>query len=85
MRREVIGHSGRGRSRERSDCQGGDAGAGVPVVAVVVGAALPRSERLDEGAEAVTLAEGLGIPLEVRRGVAPAGGVLETGVELHAA
>jgi hypothetical protein len=47
--------------------------------------AWPRSERLDEGAEAVTLAEGLGIPPEVGRGVAPAGSVLEAGVELHAA
>jgi hypothetical protein len=47
--------------------------------------AWPRSERLDEGAEAFTLAVGLGVPLEVGRGVAPAGGVPEALGELHAA
>jgi hypothetical protein len=39
---------------------------------------------LDEDAEAFVLAEGLGVPLEVRRGVAPAASVLAGGEWLHA-
>lgn len=72
-------------SRERSAVKGRDSGGGEgercwrdPCVR--------GAKRMDDDVEALlVVAVGLDVPLKKRRGVAPAGSVLEVGEQLHAA